>query len=667
MRKKLTATFFSILFYSILICGALGLVSCKSDTAHETQISFSIPEKVVRQAISRAPERNENVTISVKLFNSNEEKEIKSFAVSKDVEDWDLFFNDKIASKEGYKVTFEEVPLGITVYAEVSIYFEMEKIIEEIFHGRSEELEVQAGINQIPVVLEDVGEPEISSEGTIITNLDYTPITIEINKDEIYVGGDVITLSAFDQEENPLSDVTYEVKLLYRGNELDSEYYTLNNSSITISELDLAGNYSLFVIATYLKGGIIPVIADQTFILNATMSSTLFVSADGNDSNSGLSEETAFASLKKAGDFITALQLKTEEVINWTINLKGEFSSPQRLEPVGTGDILLRGSSELNNGAPVDIIDANADENNNASALTINTTSKVSIENLKLTGGYNVQGGGIYCTDGDLRIGSGVIISDNYAINYGGGVYTNRLYMSSGVICDNEAGDCGGGIYASNDIYLYGDAVVGNKEATVPADAENNSNKAAEGGGIKCSGTLYLGYSGFSEDNELIPASLTGGVYYNYSSGNGGGVVCEVDMNGGAISYNKAAENGDGVYLTQYGSMYMGGDAVLKENDIYLSRVRNQYPNSWTPDYYEASITIKNPLTSEEEIVATITPQEYENSFQVVLLDANSGLQDISAVNNRFAVTPQIDTSDPENPVTTEWIVSETGYLNPNN
>ena len=657
MRKKQTAIFSSILFCLILICGSLELISCSNNSAQETEISFSIPSKVIRQVISRASEKDESIRISVKLFDSNEEKEIKLYEESKSIDEWELFLNEQLRSEDGYKVTFPEVPLAITVYAEVSIYLDFEVKIKEIYHGRSEVREVQAGENPLSVVLEEVAE-QIQTEGSITSNLDYTPFTIEIDKDEIFVGGDVITLSAIDQEENLLSDVNYSVKLMYKGNSLDADYYTVSDSLVTISELDLTGNYNLFVIATYLKNGVLPVIASQTFELNAFMPTELYVSADGNDSNKGLSEQDALASLKKASNLITTLSLKTEEKINWTINLKGEFSTPQILQPVGAGDILLRGTSELDNGVPRDIINANANEANRAAALTIETKSKVSIENLKLTGGYNYQGGGINCASGDLVIGEGVIVSGNYAASYGGGVYTSRsLYMSGGVICDNEAGENGGGVYVYGNLFIYGDAVIGNKDATGPADAEHYSNKAAaEGGGVDCSGTVYLGYSGKDEDYELIPASITGGIYYNYSSGIGGGIACSVDMNGGSISYNAAAENGNGVYLNQYGDLFMGGDAVLKGNDIYLSRERNEYSS---PAYYEASIKIKSALTSEEEIVATITPQDYNYNVQVLYVDENSGLN-ISDLNTRFAVTSEVR-DGVDSPIA--WDVSEYGFL----
>ena len=193
---------------------------------------------------------------------------------SKSIDEWELFLNEQLRSEDGYKVTFPEVPLAITVYAEVSIYLDFEVTIKEIYHGRSEVREVQAGENPLSVVLEEVVE-QIQTEGSITSNLDYTPFTIEIDKDEIFVGGDVITLSAIDQEENLLSDVNYSVKLMYKGNSLDADYYTVSDSLVTISELDLTGNYNLFVIATYSKNGVLPVIASQTFELNAFMQAFL--------------------------------------------------------------------------------------------------------------------------------------------------------------------------------------------------------------------------------------------------------------------------------------------------------------------------------------------------------------------------------------------------------
>ncbi len=496
----------------------------------------------------------------------------------------------------------------------------------------------------------------IPGTGTISYNLDYLPFTVSIDKTRISVNGDTITISVRDNDGKLVtSGLDYGVALSYKGTELDnSEYLKFSEPILTIEPLDIAGRYSLNIVVVQMKDGIVPIVGSQTFDISAVVNTELYVSADGDDSNTGLSATSALASLKKAGEIITESSMKTDlaDKPNWTINLKGDFTTPQELSVIGAGSILIKGSSEPEAGVPVDIIDVSesANENNPASALTLQAKSTVTLENLKITGGHsNNNGGGVKCTAGDLVIGEKVIISDNYAQDYGGGVYVSgSLYMSSGTICDNEAAQ-GGGIYANTYVYLYGDAVVGNKDAKEQADAEHNSNKATDGGGIKSPNVVYLGYSGKTEYEELIKADYTGGVYYNYSSGDGGGIRCSVNMNGGSISYNKAVGNGNGVFLTRSGDIYMGGSAHLSENDIYLSRESSGYSN---PAYYEAQITITSELTTEG-VVATITPEMYNFNFQVLVLETED-YSDLSEVCEKFAVTPYNEQT---------WKVQSTGML----
>ena len=496
----------------------------------------------------------------------------------------------------------------------------------------------------------------ISGTGSISYNLEYSPFTVSIDKTRISVNGDTITISVKDKDGKLVtSGLDYGVALSYKGTELDnSEYLKFSEPVLTIEPLDIAGRYSLNIVVVQMKDGIVPIVGSQTFDISAVVNTELYVSADGDDSNTGLSATSALASLKKAGEIITESSMKTDlaDKPNWTINLKGDFTTPQELSVIEAGSILIKGSSEPEAGVPVDIIDVSesANENNPASALTLQSKSTVTLENVKITGGHsNNNGGGVKCTAGDLVIGEKVIISDNYAQDYGGGVYVSgSLYMYSGIICDNEAAQ-GGGIYANTYVYLYGDAVVGNKDAKEQADAEHNSNKATDGGGIKSPNVVYLGYSGKTENEELIKADYTGGVYYNYSSGDGGGIRCTVNMNGGSISYNKAVGNGSGVFLTRFGHIYMGGSALLFENDIYLSRESSGYSN---PAYYEAQITITSELTTEG-VVATITPEMYNFNFQVLVLETED-YSDLSEVCEKFAVTPYNEQT---------WKVQSTGML----
>ena len=57
--------------------------------------------------------------------------------------------------------------------------------------------------------------------------------------------------------------------------------------------------------------------------------------------------------------------------------------------------------------------------------------------------------------------------------------------------------------------------VIGNASATgMPTSFTNGANQAVTGAGIHVNGELYMGYT-----SETDFATLTGGIYYNYSKG----------------------------------------------------------------------------------------------------------------------------------------------------
>lgn len=165
--------------------------------------------------------------------------------------------------------------------------------------------------------------------------------------------------------------------------------------------------------------------------------------------------------------------------------------------------------------------------------LTINDSSEDG--NGKITGGFNDgNGGGFYIDYGKLYINGGQI-TGNKADN-GAGIYaTNEddsfVYINGGKICGNTAEVSGGGIYMYNG-YLYVDG------------GEISGNTASENGGA-----IYW------ESRDKL--CLTGGKIINNTS-----------------------YHGAGVYVTDWGDIYLGGNIVIKDNltttrivfyDLFLS------------------------------------------------------------------------------------------------
>ena len=166
-------------------------------------------------------------------------------------------------------------------------------------------------------------------------------------------------------------------------------------------------------------------------------------------------------------------------------------------------------------------------------ALVIETSVPILIENLKITGGNaNYQNGSPinnYDKGGGLQVNSGAVVS-----------------LGNGTVIIENRAKYGGGVYNEGTLCLFGSAVVGNPSASSVASGYDSSDVSANygssyGGGIynTATGQVYIS---------------SGNIKYNAddgsSSGGGGLMNCGIaSMSGGTI-YKNAAKSGGGVYLT---------------------------------------------------------------------------------------------------------------------
>ena len=477
----------------------------------------------------------------------------------------------------------------------------------------------------------------IPGSGSISYNLDYSPLTISVDKDEINMFGDTITVTVKDKDGNTLDpeDLQYGVSLFYKGKEVNnSEFLKLDGSQLKVEPLVVSGDYTLFVVVLYMKDGVVPVIGSKNFNFYARLNITpeLYISASGSLDNDGFSIEKTLPSIESVNSIIAKWSLYFDEAQDWTINVVGKLNEPQTLSTNLPRSVTIKGIAAGDEAAE---INANADAENQDSALKISSSCPVTIQNIKITGGYAYWGGGIN-SSAPLTIEDGVLITGNHAIETGGGIRAqSSLVMKGGTITGNIAGYGGGGVCSDGEMFMCGNAVIGDKDANSSAvydadnpDAETNpygnlcldsqNSQYSGGGGISCN-NLYLGYSGRDEYGNLIEAELNGGVYKNYAVRNGGGIYVNswktITMNSGNIAYNSTAGNGNGIWLTPMsGKLIVSGAAEVNENnDVYLP---GEY-NSAQHQYYSAWIEVAGPLSKEK--VAAIAPGS-EEGYQIIKL-----------------------------------------------
>jgi|TARA_B100000959_G_scaffold142669_3_gene149769 hypothetical protein len=236
-------------------------------------------------------------------------------------------------------------------------------------------------------------------------------------------------------------------------------------------------------------------------------SSSFYVSSTGNDNNDGTVSEP----LKTIGH---ALTLVRDGEIATTINLASGIYSPS-INGEKFPIILPDNVEIIGEGTETTILDAEADDENEAAVMIIKEVENVRVANLTLTGGSTESigctgGGGLLITANDMfnldteggtnfkhtgAVIEDVIIEGNWSHN-GGGL---SIFRSSGsvinnvTIRDNACSAFGGGVFT------YGSQI---SMTSVTITQNNNLTGTAQGGGI------MMPVTGGTLDNMTITDNL---------------------------------------------------------------------------------------------------------------------------------------------------------------
>ena len=342
---------------------------------------------------------------------------------------------------------------------------------------------------------------------------------------------------------------------------------------------------------------------------------TLYVKNGGSSTAEGTRESASLDYIDTALDKI--INMDPPQPADWIIQVSGSYSGHpytlfrDTITTENASSITIQGKT----GNDTDILDRGCTtKTTNGYVFNVVTAVPVTIKNIKITGAYvNGSGGGITVgATANVTLGEGALIQGNKAGTNGGGVYVagnaesvGKLTILSGAEISNNSTDLsatpttsgngggiyskgivvmkggtisgnsasrGGGVYLTKDannitsvFYMSGDACIGDSSSHTPyyASATNRSNYAdgtnENGGGIY----IYAGSAKFGvtcnldtmeEEDEL----LSGGIYYNYASGYGGGIYSSSTIYGeaniviksGNISYNTSGMGGGGIYFT---------------------------------------------------------------------------------------------------------------------
>ena len=369
---------------------------------------------------------------------------------------------------------------------------------------------------------------------------------------------------------------------------------------------------------------------------------------------------------------------------DYTIYVKGEVKGAQTissdLKQSGSGKYNARslkicGISTPVDGVPQDSLNGNFGNTAhvNGTTLTINSEVPVTIENLSITGGNTTgDGGGIKIESGTVKLADGTKITGNNASENGGGVYVS----------------------ANARLFMYGTALIGDSGNSAPDSKTRNY--ANLGGGIFNEGTVYLGYSDYTDSShnkiKKIPAGY--GIRRNESKAGGGGIrnIGSVYAASGDISYNYGTNGGAVAFSGETSSVFEMKNVTLKGNhasvnggSFYIASGRTSLidceisantAGTRTTDYGGAlyiqtdiyiggstcftngssknndiyisngKINLLSPL-STTGIVATVTYPDsaYKNTTEVLAVSTSPAAAEGTSIKNecgKFDITPQV-------------------------
>ena len=291
---------------------------------------------------------------------------------------------------------------------------------------------------------------------------------------------------------------------------------------------------------------------------------------DGNDTYDG-SMAKPFATVQKAVDTIAASGDTSKK---YTIYVDGTVEAPY--DDFTNGTFISIGTTASNldltiKGLSADaraVLNARQKSSYKGCVLTSEDTS-LTLENLKITGGKEINSGGIYIKSGNLTL-KNCVVTKNESSNGGGGIQFDgeKLIVENSEISGNN-GDPGG-------IWVKEDSA----QTKIKNSNIKNNVASSGGGGLKLAG-----------ESTIEGCDISGN---KAESGVGGGLILSIDNKSckiinSVINNNTAGENGGGIYMTD-GTLSLESGAVIgdkldpdvAENDISKVATDKEYGNRST-------------------------------------------------------------------------------------
>ena len=435
-----------------------------------------------------------------------------------------------------------------------------------------------------------------------------------------------------------------------------SDEYTLPTTGVSKTGTIFGGWYSDSDYQTTITK--IPANSTGTIDIYARFIDSIYIKDGGvayTDGVDGTRESTALDSIDSA---ISKIIEYAEPSVNWKIIVVGEVKGTQNIGNALTttahaASLTIKGKT----GNTTDILNANVGDTatTTGSALTVQTTVPVTIQNLKITGGNSSYGGGgISINNGaSVTLENGTEISGNKAEGSAGGAgicCRGTLIMNDGLITSNIAtngtssSSLGGGVCVSGSSNNPASFTMYN------GTIEGNSSNEYGGGGVGIitgtftmeGGTISGNEAGYQGGGGVFATSkatfiMKGGTISGNTSTRGGGISVgasgSCNLEGGLIQNNTATANGGAICSRTTKTFSIKGNVRIpyggseKNNDVYLYKESSTSPL--------IPITIAGELTFSSTIALDI--DDYTNSPQVIkLADSPDPTTTLAAACSKF-------------------------------
>lgn len=313
----------------------------------------------------------------------------------------------------------------------------------------------------------------------------------------------------------------------------------------------------------------------RSFYVSSNFASSV---PDGNDTTGDGSMAKPFATVQKAVDTIAAFGDTSKK---YTIYVDGTVEASYDDFTNGTFISIGTTASNLNltiKGLSADaraVLNARQKSSYKGCVLTSEDTS-LTLENLKITGGKEINSGGIYIKSGNLTL-KNCVVTKNESINGGGGIQFDgeNLIVENSEISGNN-GDPGG-IWVKEDW----------AQTKIKSSNIKYNSASSGGGGLKLAG-----------ESTIEGCDISGNKAESSTGGVGGGLILSIDNKSckiinSVISNNTAGENGGGIYMTS-GTLILGSGTVIgkkldpdvAENDISKVATSTDFGNKSTDTSY---------------------------------------------------------------------------------